>query len=126
MTLHQMKYTSQLTVYYDGSCPLCSREIGWYQKQKGGDTISWLDVSESTSEWVSPQLSTCDALRRLHVKKVDGTFVSGAAAFSALWLELPRFKMLGLFIGLPFMSSIAEFTYRLFLKIRPSMQRAFK
>jgi len=121
-----MKNTSQLTVYYDGACPLCSREIGWYQKQKGGDAIVWFDVSKSTSEWVSPQLSTCDALRRLHVKKMDGTFVSGAAAFSALWVEFPRLKMLGMFIGLPVMSIIAEFAYRLFLKLRPSMQKVFK
>lgn len=72
---------------------------------------------------MTPQLSTCDALRRIHVKKIDGTFVSGAAAFSALWIGLPRFKPLGIFIGLPLISNIAELAFRLFLKIRPLMQR---
>jgi len=67
-----------------------------------------------------------DAMRRFHIRKTDGTLVSGASAFAELWLNLPRFKLLGGLSKLPFISQFAELTYRLFLKIRPFIQRRFQ
>jgi len=118
--------TTQLTVYYDGACPLCRKEIGWYQKQRGAEQIQWRDVSRSPDDNVAADLCTADALRRFHVRKTDGTLVSGAAAFAELWLRLPRFKLFGALSKLPFISQFAELMYRLFLKIRPFVQRRFK
>jgi len=118
--------TTPLTVYYDGECPLCTKEIGWYQKQKGADSIEWCDVSQSGEDTVAPDLCTTDALRRFHVRKSDGSLVNGASAFSELWSYLPRFKLLGAFSKLPLITQLAEVLYRVFLKIRPSIQRLMK
>jgi len=35
-----MSGQTRLTVYYDGACPVCSREMGFYQRQAGADDIS--------------------------------------------------------------------------------------
>ena len=41
-----MQHTSLLfTVLYDGSCPICSREISQYKKSDSSVHIRWLDVS---------------------------------------------------------------------------------
>lgn len=112
-----------LTVYYDGSCPLCRREIAWYQKQRGASVIAWEDVSGISEALVADDLETDAAMRRFHLRTRDGSLVSGAAAFSELWRNLPKFKPLGYFVGLPVVSSIAEMAYRLFLKVRPWIQR---
>jgi len=114
----------ELTVYFDGSCPLCSREIAWYKKQTGAENIDWNDISDKAQLQLEDDLHHEDAMRRFHVRKSDGTLISGASAFSELWRSLPKFKLLGSFVSLPVVSSMAELMYRLFLKVRPLMQRA--
>lgn len=45
------------TVYYDGGCPVCSREINFYRHRPGGESLAWVDV---TCE-IAPN---CDPVRR--------------------------------------------------------------
>ena len=47
----------KLTVFYDGSCPLCAREVAFYQQLRGADGVEWQDVSECEAEEVQPGLS---------------------------------------------------------------------
>ena len=35
-----------LTVYHDGSCPLCRLEIGQYKRARGAERIEFVDVSQ--------------------------------------------------------------------------------
>ena len=107
-----------VTVYYDGSCPLCSREINWYKKRKGGAAIYWQDVSTVQHANVSEDLKTRDAMNRFHVRKSDGTLESGASAFSELWLQLPSLKIFGRIGKLPGVKQLGELLYRTFLAFR--------
>lgn len=34
------------TVYYDGACPLCQREISFYRQRKGAEAVRWVDVAQ--------------------------------------------------------------------------------
>ena len=110
------------TVYFDGACPLCRREIGFYRKQRGAEAIDWVDVS-ADPEKTGADLSCAAALKRFHVRDETGALTSGAAAFSALWRRLPAFAWLGRLSSLPLISHVAEGAYRLFLRIRPAMQK---
>ena len=35
-----------LTIYYDGSCPLCRREIAFYRRLRATMRLDWVDVSQ--------------------------------------------------------------------------------
>jgi predicted DCC family thiol-disulfide oxidoreductase YuxK len=110
-----------LTVFHDGSCPLCAREIGMYQRSEGGETIAWCDVSLSGAPL--PGMTPDEAMARFHVMDADGVVKSGAAAFIALWLTLPRWRWLGRVASVPPLPIILEGLYRAFLPVRPTLQR---
>jgi len=37
--------TADCTVYFDGACPLCRREIALYRRAAGEGRIDWVDAS---------------------------------------------------------------------------------
>jgi len=110
-----------ITVMFDGSCPLCRREIGLYQSLAPLQTVSWLDVSKD-----SAGLDTAERaqyMARFHVRLEDGHLASGAAAFVALWLAMPGWRWLGRACQLPGVTPVLELAYRGFLHLRPYLQR---
>ena len=112
-----------LTVYYDGGCPICAREIGMYRSCRGADRIAWVDADAVSGDTVAPGLSRHDALGRFHVIDRSGRAFSGGAAFSALWRSLPAFSMLGRILSCWPFSIMLEGIYRLFLLLRPRLKR---
>ena len=114
---------TEITVYYDGACPLCAREVAFYRRRRGGDRLNWVDVSAIEDQEVAPGLSKSAALSRFHVRKSDGQMVSGGLAFAALWHALPAFRPVGRLFGSPPLSWLLELSYILFLRFRPQMQQ---
>ncbi len=91
-----VKANNQVTVYFDGSCPLCRREIGFYKNSAGSDQIIWQDVSRVSDGQVAGDLSCQQAMARFHVRGADGALKSGAAAFVELWMSLKYWRWFGL------------------------------
>ena len=115
--------TSALTVFYDGDCPLCRREIAFYRRRRGAARILWLDVSRLPDGEVAPGLSRCAALARFHVLLPDGRRLSGGPAFAAVWRALPAFRPLGWVFGFRATGWLADRAYAGFLRLRPQLQR---
>lgn len=118
-----------LTVYYDGACPLCRAEIGHYRRCAGAERVAFVDVAASTAPGhFDADLDRVTARRRFHVRERDGHLVSGAAAFAALWQHLPGWRWLGRIVrmrvfGLAPLLAVAEAAYRAFLPLRPRLAR---
>lgn len=112
----------RLTVYFDGSCPLCTAEINHYKRQQGAERLHFVDVSQDGSN-PGPDLSPRDAMRRFHVRRSDGALVSGARGFIAIWQVLPRWRWAARLGSIPGMASVMEFGYRNFLPVRPLLSR---
>jgi predicted DCC family thiol-disulfide oxidoreductase YuxK len=112
-------------VYYDGGCPVCSREIALYQRLSEGaaDRPAFENVSADDAA-LPAGVSREEALARFHVRLGSGEVVSGAAAFIALWRATPRFRLLGRAASLPPLPWLLELAYRGFLKARPLWRKA--
>ena len=121
-----MKKGQKTKVFFDGACPLCSREINFYKRQDTGTNVTWVDISIIEPGDVIPGLTKEDALKRFHLLDSKGALLSGAKAFAALWLVLPSFKLLGLVAQQQPFTFILEVFYRTFLLIRPHLQTSLR
>lgn len=88
-----MKQSSRqpLTVYYDGQCPLCRREVTFYRRLDRAGAIRWHDVSRDAGDLEYDGIDQQTALDRIHARRPDGSIVTGAEAFVEIWDRLPVF-----------------------------------
>lgn len=107
------------TVYFDGACPVCRREIAHYRRQRGSDTIAWVDASICDAAALGPGLERSVVLSRFHVRERDGTLASGASAFVAIWRRLPAFAWLATLASFRPVLALLEAGYSTFLRVRP-------
>lgn len=109
-----------LTVWYDGACPLCIREIALMRRLDRNGRVDFVNLTDPATRC---PLDRALMLERFHATTASGETLSGAAAFAAMWREIPILKPLGHFARLPGMLPVLERAYLLFLKIRPALQR---
>jgi predicted DCC family thiol-disulfide oxidoreductase YuxK len=116
---------SQSTIYFDGSCPLCQAEIGYYRRTDQAGALCFVDVSEAGA--VTPEgISQQKAMARFHVQASDGRVLSGAAAFVEVWRRLPRWRWAARAASLPGALAALELGYRMFLPVRPFISRSVR
>ena len=116
-----MKHMTKVTVWYDGACPLCRREIGLMQRLDRKGAINFVDATSSLSNC---PIDRADLLKRFHAQE-NGVMLTGAAAFAAMWRAIPILRPLGVAARLPWVLAVLERGYRLFLQVRPQLQRFY-
>ena len=117
-----------LTVFYDGSCIVCSREIEGYRRKAHQDRLRFVDISDPG---FTPQRygRTLDQfMAQLHVRDAGGRFFLGVDAFPIIWQALPDlgYRWLGQLIGFPGLHLLAVLGYKAFARLRrylPKRQR---
>lgn len=111
-----------VTVWYDGACPLCRREIRLMRRLDRRKSIRFIDASDP---WSSCPLDRAEILSRFHAREGE-RLLSGAAAFAAMWRAIPILRPLGILAGWPPVTPLFEAGYKLFLRQRPRLQRLFR
>lgn len=116
------KQSPCVEVYFDGSCPMCRREIAVYQNITPDQPISWVDVSKPDTPLPQGQ-SKEQLMARFHTRTAQRELLSGAAAFVHVWGRLPGWRVLAWLAKVPGMLWLMEKAYNGFLPVRPAMQR---
>ena len=107
-------------VLFDGSCPICSREIAHHQRRKNSNEFTWIDASNDVDELQSLGIKQKDALSIFHVRTADGNWRTGVSGFMYIWSHLPAYQWLPRIIYAMKMMPLLERCYRIFLKYRHS------
>lgn len=110
--------TPALTVWFDGGCPLCVREIALMRRLDRRGAIDFVDVAGDGN----CPTDRAALLARFNAQEAGEPMVSGAAAFAAMWRALPALALLGRLARNPVVLWLLERTYRGFLRIRPALQ----
>lgn len=115
--------TAKTTVYFDGACPLCSREIAHYRKKDTEGRLHYVDISRSDFDARREGLDPDKVKKHMHVRLADGELAVGVDAFIAIWNELPGYGPLAKLAGLPGINLLLRGGYRLFAEVRPYLPK---
>lgn len=110
---------TRLTVWHDGNCPLCQKEIALMRRLDRRGNIQFIDAS---SEAEDCPLDRRILRERFHAREGDHLY-DGAAAFAAMWRAIPVLRPFGELARLPFILRGLEFLYGHFLHLRPRLQK---
>ncbi|WP_333827610.1 thiol-disulfide oxidoreductase DCC family protein [Pararhodobacter sp.] len=97
-------------VLYNANFPVCSFEISHYARYASAHDlpIRFDDLnSDAREQW---GLDADTAARRLYVLH-EGELTSGIPAFLVLWAQMPKYRWLVRFVGLPGVRQIASVLY---------------
>lgn len=111
-----------VTVWYDGDCPMCIREISLMRRLSRPGAIDFVEIQDA----VGCPLDTETLMSRFHAQERGQPIVSGAAAFAAMWRAIPVLRPLGLMARFRPVLWVLERLYLGFLKIRPWLQRRMR
>ena len=111
---------TKLTVWYDGGCPLCRREIALMRRLDRSGGIEFIDAASAPASQCP--VAPAALMARFHALE-DGRLLSGAAAFAAMWRAVPWLRPIGLAARVPWVLALLEWAYRGFLRFRPGLQR---
>lgn len=107
-----------ITVYFDGKCGLCSKEIRYYQRIAAKSDFEWLDIASDPAPLAPLGIPQETALRRLHARDQTGHMHRGVDAFIVIWRKLPLWNYVALLVALPLIRQIAGFAYNHFADYR--------
>lgn len=114
---------NKISVYYDGLCHLCSREINHYRKMKGADQIRFVDITALDFDAAAEGVDPVKVHQHMHVRGADGQLHTGVDAFIQIWETLPNLKTVARFARLGPVHALLRVGYAGFARVRPWLPR---
>ena len=96
------------TLYYDGQCPLCRREMSRLRAARGA-AIALVDIHSLGDD---TPVDRHELLRTLHLRRADGRWLRGADANVSAWDNTDKARWLAL-LRWPVVRPIVDLGYRL-------------
>lgn len=118
------KASSAYTLYYDGACPLCRKEVNWLKKRshRKGYPLRFTDISDPTFTTDNLGKTLPQLMAELHLRTPDGRWYTAMPATRRIyrliglgWLMAPT--------GWPLLRPLFDRLYAGFARIRPRLQK---
>ena len=103
-----------ISVYYDGKCSLCKREITYYKTIAPVNTFLWKDIASEPSYLQEINISQEAALKRLHILDDKEQLIIGFDAFIVIWSQIKLWYPVAVIASLPILNLVLNKCYNWF------------
>jgi predicted DCC family thiol-disulfide oxidoreductase YuxK len=112
-----------LTIYFDGACHLCSREIEHYRRKDRKGEIRFVDISLPDFSAAAEGLDPIRVQQVMHVRTRDGRILTAVDAFLEIWKVIPGMQFLQRIASLRILRPFLDFGYHTFARLRPYLPK---
>ncbi len=106
-----------LTLFFDGQCPLCEKEISHLKKRNYNDVIAFVDINAAEFSQTYPDMDWDALNERIHAIDESGEVYIGLDATHKAW-SLVGFPWLYASLRWPIIRFFADKAYLLFARNR--------
>jgi len=114
-----------LTVFFDGQCPLCAREIQALKKLDQQQALQFEDIHAADFQSRFPAIDIIDADRKLHGLRSDGQLIYGLDVTAQAWALVGKHRWLS-GLRLPVIRQVSDVVYWVFARFRHPIGKLFK
>ncbi|MFT5130075.1 MAG: putative DCC family thiol-disulfide oxidoreductase YuxK [Rhodothermales bacterium] len=122
-TMNTIDSDAQLVIFYDGQCPLCSREVSHYARRDRHNVLRLVDIAEPSFDAVAEGVDPLLVHARFHVRLADGQLTTGVDAFAAIWEALEIWPLARVCARNRLLRIPLDLGYVCFARIRPLFRR---
>ena len=112
----------ELTLYYDGQCPLCVAEIEFLQSRSTKDQLAFVDVTQTGFEAAGHHISCEAAMAQIHGRTADGQVLVGVPVFATAY-RLAQLPFLAWLLSRRWLMPLLQPAYVLFAKHRQAISK---
>lgn len=120
-----MSVTQQIEVFYDGDCPICSREMAMIHKLDRRHEIDCMNIAARGFDPSPLGLDESIVKQRIHARLSDGSIVTGVEVFRQIY-GLLGFRRLVAWSRRPWIAKLLDYCYAVFAKHRRLIGRPFR
>ena len=116
--------TPAFTLFFDGECPFCVREVQWLLRRSRDGRLAAIDIAAPEFDAAAFGGTPESFMARIHGRRADGTMIDGMQVFREAyaavglgWLVAPT--------GWPILRPLFDAGYRWFARNRVRLGRIF-
>jgi predicted DCC family thiol-disulfide oxidoreductase YuxK len=117
-----MQVTPSLTLYFDGSCPLCQAEIEYLRHKDERGALAFIDITQAGVEIEQSGLSCERAMQLMQGRLLSGEVIEGVPVFATAY-QLVGLRTLAWILSRPSLQGFLGYGYAAFAKRRHRFSR---
>jgi predicted DCC family thiol-disulfide oxidoreductase YuxK len=112
----------ELTLYYDGQCPLCVAEVEFLQSRVSQGQLAFVDVTQTGFETAGHNISCEAAMAQIHGRTADGQVLVGVPVFARAY-QLANLPVLAWLLSRRWLMPLLQPAYVLFARHRQAISK---
>jgi predicted DCC family thiol-disulfide oxidoreductase YuxK len=120
-----MSDNQRIEVFFDGDCPICSREIALIRNLDRNQTVLCTNIASPEFDAQACGLDADSVNQKIHGKLADGSIITGVEVFRQIYGRLGYYRWVR-WSRQPLIAKVLDYSYALFAKHRKTISLPFR